>query len=348
VHRDVKGDNILVRHVEGRAVLIDFGSGHYQGAERLTWQSLPPCTSAYRSVQASEFYIRLARQRDSYYAPTPTDDVYALGVTAYRLVMGEYPPPLDVQEDEEGHWKVSSPDPRPLLESNPRVKPVLREWILRLLSDVAEERGLAGQLAEALEAEAGEREAVPQVGPAPAAEASPPNVAVAPKGGKVAERPRPPVRARTWRPWLALAATGVAAVLLWSVQQPVRVGPGEVSASTQQASDSQVPEAGPAAVGDSAPSAPLASAHLPSEPAPVAQESPPELRSGQSRPDEKGRCPGRSHVVINGGCWVDATPLMNAEECTKSGYVLLKGKCYTAALEPPQKAVPTSNPGKAR
>jgi hypothetical protein len=39
---------------------------------------------------------------------------------------------------------------------------------------------------------------------------------------------------------------------------------------------------------------------------------------------------------------------MNAEECTKSGYVLLKGRCYTAALEPPKKAVPTSNPGKAR
>jgi serine/threonine protein kinase len=61
VHRDVKGDNILVKHLEGRAVLIDFGSGHYQGAARLTWQSLPPCTSAYRSAQASEFYIRLAR-----------------------------------------------------------------------------------------------------------------------------------------------------------------------------------------------------------------------------------------------------------------------------------------------
>jgi hypothetical protein len=63
----------------------------------------------------------------------------------------------------------------------------------------------------------------------------------------VAERPRFPVRVRAWRPWLALAATGVAAVLLWSVQQPVRVGPGEASGSTTQASDSQVAEAGPAA-----------------------------------------------------------------------------------------------------
>jgi serine/threonine protein kinase len=39
-HRDVKGDNIRVRHSDERAVLMDFGSGHFQGAARLTWGSL--------------------------------------------------------------------------------------------------------------------------------------------------------------------------------------------------------------------------------------------------------------------------------------------------------------------
>jgi hypothetical protein len=39
---------------------------------------------------------------------------------------------------------------------------------------------------------------------------------------------------------------------------------------------------------------------------------------------------------------------MTAEACIGNGYVLLKGKCYTPALESPQKPLPTSNPAKAR
>jgi serine/threonine protein kinase len=178
-HRDVKGDNIRVRHSDGRALLLDFGSGHFQGASRLTWRSLPPVTPAYLSAQAWLFNLRLAHARDSYYPPTPADDVYALGVTAYRLVMGEYPPAMDVRQDENGSWQVTSPDPRPLLENNPRVEPRLRVWILRLLSDSPEARGTAAQLAEAMVAEA----ALPK-------------------------NPRPRARAKVWRPWLALARPG--------------------------------------------------------------------------------------------------------------------------------------------
>jgi serine/threonine protein kinase len=179
VHRDVKGDNIRVRHSDGRAVLLDFGSSHFRGASRLTWKSLPPVTPEYLSAQAWLFNLRLAHARDSYYAPTAADDVYALGVTAYRLLMGEYPPAMDMRQDENGSWQVTSPDPRPLLENNPRVEPRLREWILRLLSDSPEARGTAAQLAEAMEAEA----ALPK-------------------------NPRPRARAKVWRPWLALARPG--------------------------------------------------------------------------------------------------------------------------------------------
>jgi serine/threonine protein kinase len=362
VHRDVKGDNVLVRHSDGRALLIDVGSGHFQGATRLTWQSLAPCTSAYRSAQASLFYIRLARARDSYYPPSAADDLYALGVTAYHLLMGQYPPAMEVEQDEEGSWRVWSPDPRPLLESNAQVQPVLREWIVRLLSDAPEARGTAEELAEALEAEAEGKVPVPQPAEPPASEVVPPAEVLPPAAEvlplkapeptgtrELPERSRPQARARGWEPWLALAAAGVCVVLLWSAP-PVAVLPGHVAASTSSAGP-QVPDAGTAAVGDSSPTEPQASTPPPSEQAPIAQGPSAEPRLGpprrQLQPDEKGRCPGRKQVAFEGGCWMEQ-PSMTAEACTESDYVLLKGKCYTPALEPRQKELPTSGPAKAR
>ena len=155
VHRDVKGDNILVRVSDRLPVLIDFGSCHFAGAQRLTWQSLPPVTLEYLSPQAGLFNLHLQHHGEGYYTPSPADDLYALGVTAYRLVMGQYPPPMEARQDEQGAWQVTRPDVRPLLESNPRVEPVLREVIVRLLLEAPEARGTAGQVAEALEAVAG-------------------------------------------------------------------------------------------------------------------------------------------------------------------------------------------------
>jgi hypothetical protein len=306
-------------------VLTDFGSCHFQGAARITRQSLPPLTPAYLSPQAGLFYLRCAQQPDSYYPPAPEDDLYALGVTAYRLVMGQYPPPLDAQPEEQGTWRVTRPDPRPLLESTPRVEPRLREVIVRLLSEAPEARGTATQVAEALEAVAGET----QKTPAPL------------------ERPESRGRIRAWKPGLALAAAGACTVFLWSSQQ-VPPPPGAASVSTPGASDAQAPDAGTAAVGDTARTEPLATT-TPSEEEkkPLAQESLPEPRPEQARPDEKGRCPGRKQVPINGGCWVE-NPSMDAQACAESGYVLINGRCYTHALALPRKTPPNSSPVEAR
>jgi hypothetical protein len=60
----------------------------------------------------------------------------------------------------------------------PRVEPLLREWILRLLSDDPEARGTAAQVAQALEAAA--KENVPELPAEPQ---------------KRPERVRPPARA---------------------------------------------------------------------------------------------------------------------------------------------------------
>jgi serine/threonine protein kinase len=318
VHRDVKGANVVVRLLDRSAVLIDFGSCHFAGAERLTWQSLPPVTLDYLSPQAGLFYQRLLHHPDSYYPPAPADDLYALGVTAYRLVMGQYPPRWEARQDEQGCWQVMSADIRPLLESNPRVEPTLREVLVRLLSEAAETRGTAAQVAEALEAAAGESLAQCPAEPPPTTE--------------------PLARAWSWEPWVALASGASAvllAVLLWH-SQPVPVPPGPR------------PDAGTVAVGGTSPTEPQASASPPTEKKPLAQQPLPEPRPGQARPDKKGQCPGRKQVPINGGCWVDVSSLMDSQACAESGYVFFEGRCLVPANAPPKKPQPTSSQPEAR
>ncbi|HLL04203.1 MAG TPA: protein kinase [Myxococcaceae bacterium] len=339
VHRDVKGDNVLVRLSDNFPVLIDLGSGHFQGAPRLTWQSLPPGTYEYLSVQACRFEISLARHRDGYYPPSPADDLYALGVTAYRLVMGQHPPPLDALEDEEGAWHVISPDLRSLLEGNPRVGPRLREVILRLLSEAPEARGTAAQAAETLEAVANEPL------PPPAAEVPPPSVPAPPNASQRPERVRPPARARAWKPWLAVAAVAGFAVLWWNVA-PVHAPTPRVSARPPSASAFQSPDAGTSALGDTSPTQPRAPTPPSQEEKPVAQEPLPEPRPGQTKPNKRGQCPGRRQVPINGACWVES--LMPAEECVENEGEIFKGKCYAPALAPRKKAQPTSSPREER
>jgi predicted Ser/Thr protein kinase len=314
VHRDIKGDNVLVRQVDGRPVLIDFSSGHFQGASRLTWRSLPPCTPAYLSPEAWMFYIRSRRDPEAYYPPAPADDVFALGVTAYRLVMGEYPPAMKPHEDEQGEWQVTCADARPFLERNPRVEPRLRELILRMLSASPGARGSAAELAQELEAAAGT--------PAPRLVPEPPWALSA---------------------WPVLVAAGAAGVLLWTARPVFEHEP----AKGQEAAASHAPDAGAAAVGDSAPTAPRASAQAPSKQKPVAQTPAFQPRAGQARPDAKGRCPGRKQVVINGACWVEF-PTTDAEKCAEGGHDFLEGKCYVPVLPPRSQPPPTSSPADAR
>jgi len=351
VHRDVKGDNVLVRLSDSQPVLIDFGSGHIHGAERLTWQSLAPGTPVYQSVQAARFEIGLARNPNSYYAPSPADDLFALGVTAYRVVMGQYPPALDVQEDEEERWHVVLPDPRPLLEGNTRVVPVLREWILRLLSEDRQARGTAAELAQAMEAIAEAPEPWPEpVAARPAGEEPVPDAPVAAGLGARSERPRTLGRERSWELWRALAAVGVGAVLLWSMR-PEPVPPVPVFVNGPREMESSAPDAGTAGVGDRAPTEPEASVPPASEEKPVAQGPSAKPRVGPPRqqvsPNEKGQCPVSVQVAFDGGCWIE-NPAITADACVQSGYVLRKGKCYTPVLESPKKTVPTSSPPEGR
>ncbi|MDY7230288.1 serine/threonine protein kinase [Hyalangium rubrum] len=365
VHRDVKGDNVLVRREDRRAFLTDFGAGNYPGAVRLTWQSLPPGTPAYRSPEAWRFLTRFGFSADAHYEAGPGDDLFALGVAAYRLVTGEYP-------SEEGHlWLPNGAGARPPLELNPRVVPQLSELILRMLAVLAEARGTAGALAEDLEL-AAERSGLEADHPLFVPESSPPapqlqQEALDPfqppwdmEEVRSSEQPAPtppvepapmeaqvpvpgPARARRPRlPWFAVAAAGVL-LLLWA-GHIVHAWVEKVSAQAQAALETDAPDAGTSAVGDTSLTAPLASAHVPASREAVALDESPKLFPGQRKPDAKGQCPDQEQVAINGGCWVNVA--MGADACERNGYVYLQGKCYAPSFAPPRK--PTSEPGEPR
>jgi hypothetical protein len=151
VHRDVKGDNMRVRPADGRLFLMDFGAGHYRGAERLTPSPLPPGTPAYRSPQAWDYNQRHVHLPFALYVAQPSDDVFAFGVMAYRLVTDQYPTFPDPSLPEGASWRRGRGGPRSPKALNPRVDPQLDALILRMLSLKPEARGTAEELAEALE-----------------------------------------------------------------------------------------------------------------------------------------------------------------------------------------------------
>jgi serine/threonine-protein kinase len=324
VHRDVKGANVLVRLEDGRAFLTDFGSAHYRGASRLTSQTFPPGTPAYRSPEAFRF---AAQTPASTYAPGPADDLFALGVTAYRLVTGQYPPSADPQEEESRVWATEGPGPRPAREVNTHCGPELSALVSRMLSLHPEARGSVGSLAEALEQAA--RDAGPEADaplfhrktPRPEAEAAP-------------SRNHSRTSRRSWRPGLAAA---VALGAAWVLSTSDREQAGQVRvAEWVDAGDG-----GAVAAGDAALTAPVASTHAPFEGSPIALDMPSKPFRGQLRPDAKGRCPRPTMVPINGGCWLEVN--VKLETCREYAYVY-KGLCYepAAPLLPPA----TSSPAK--
>jgi hypothetical protein len=346
VHRDVKGHNILVRRSDGRAMLTDFGVGIYPAAARLTWNPWPPGTPAYQSPEARLFQLRSAHTPEAHYLAGPADDVYALGVTAYRLVTGEYPAGPKAIQDEEGTWRLEDGGLRPPQELNPQVDLQLSALILRMLSLTPEARGSAGALAEALEASA--RQARPE-GDARLWKEEPAPVEVPPSGkaralGKarrflVRWLPRARVlEGRPWQPWALVAV--FLAVTLW---REVHMHSEGAPARVQVVAGADTPEAGTAALGDTGSTAPEASAQVPSGQQSIAQDPSPKPFLEQLKPDARGHCPEREQVPIQGGCWVEY-PAKDAAACEKNGYLFFKDRCYAPAIVRRRKPQPTSDP----
>lgn len=324
VHRDVKGGNILVRASDGRPVLTDFGSGDYQGSERLTWRSMPPQTLAYRSPEAARFAFRFIHEPDSHYVARPADDLFSLGVTAYRLITGVYPP-TQLPSAEAPAWAPEDAGPWALRSLNPRMAPALEALVLRLLSPQPEARGTAQALAEALEraaARTGEEADLPLFEPS-----------LLPR-----ERTQPTRQVPSGA--IGLRRTASLAVglllLLWLGQSALQ--------RAKVALDAGPPGAGNVAVGDDSLTAPGASQQALSASEGIALELPSKPLPGQHRPDANNRCPRRGQVAINGGCWVQLT--MDADTCAangEDGYVY-KGRCYAPAFPPRRQPTSTQGP----
>ncbi|WP_171817764.1 serine/threonine protein kinase [Pyxidicoccus fallax] len=324
VHRDVKGDNVLVSDVGDRVFLTDFGSGHFVGASTLTWHPFPPGTPEYRSPEAWRSMRLLVRGSNAPYAPGPADDVFALGVTAYRLVTDEYPPPSDTVPHFEHEERAAPPSARAV---NGRCCEELSDLTARMLSRNPEARGSARELAEVLE------RAARETGP----EADVPLFIRVTSGVDEAtvELARPAEHSR--RSWLMTASVGWALALAVGWMLGASPDSDEQEAHASMTEDTK--DGGTVAVGDSALTAPVSPRQAPASWSTIGVDLPPRPLRGQIRPDAMGRCPHRSHVAINGGCWKKLA--VTQKDCEEQDYVY-KGACYVPVFRPERP--PTSSP----
>jgi serine/threonine protein kinase len=333
VHRDVKGDNIRVTP-EGRAVLLDFGSGWLAGARPLTDTTVPPGTTAYRPPEMRRFMWKFRKDAEARWHSRAADDLYSLGVAAYRLVTGTYLPPVTDTEDDE---------PRKVLR--PRevatVGLELESIILRLLSEDRQERGTATEIAEALE------QAAQRAGPAaddpilptPAAaltEKGAPQFSSDPGGSSEPDRQRssdapkrqtPSTTFPIWLSWASAALVGGAVVALTMELRGPRL-PEADSWSMHEERHVPYRETPDAGVGEEAllsaepTSRPLSPAYVVSLPMPK------DPFPGQKKPP----CSPRFEREALGACWIvlEAKP-----PCEREGYEY-DGKCVRASFHAPR------------
>ncbi|MBZ4423283.1 serine/threonine-protein kinase [Myxococcus sp. RHSTA-1-4] len=174
LHRDFKGDNVRVDGA-GRLVVLDWGAGWHEDASPLTSTArLPPGTSPYRSPQALLWCIQALREPRAagHYVYTVADELYAVGVTFFRLLAELYPL---ARLNEEPGAVTEEAEPSTVRDLNPRVPEPLALWVHWLMEFTPEARpksaeALAREVRRAL-AEAGPEWDVPlfewYTGPAP-------------------------------------------------------------------------------------------------------------------------------------------------------------------------------------
>lgn len=121
VHRDIKPSNLILRHRDGRILLIDFGIARVTPPQEGYWIGTPGYAPPEQQVGR----------------PEPRSDLYALGATIHELLTGKKPKDFVFPSFEELGVKISVP--------------ALEEILLRALMWNPEERiGSATELKEML------------------------------------------------------------------------------------------------------------------------------------------------------------------------------------------------------
>ncbi|WP_205520249.1 serine/threonine protein kinase [Pyxidicoccus caerfyrddinensis] len=324
LHRDVKGDNVRVRLADAQPFLLDFGSGHHLGAATLTWQPFPPGTPFYRSPEAWSFVLGSRKPPAVAYPPGPADDLFALGVTAFRLVTEKYPPSAHPDDEDAWLWRPEELEDWTARVCNPRCIPELSALVSRMLSPRPEARGSAREVAEALEQAARSAGREAEVPLFTGEEPRPAGLFPIPQ--RVTVRRPPRMRRRPW-----FAAAGLGGALALSAGGLLSVSRFEEPATSHLAEQEEAKDAGTVAVGDSALTAPVARERAPSVWSSIAVDVPPKPFSGQRRPDGKGRCPGKVQVAINDGCWTKLPA--DVKDCDDYwGGVEYRGACYIPVM----------------
>ena len=140
-HRDVKPENIIIRGVSERPILIDFGIGSLASAPMVTGSQLPPGTEEFRSPEQIRF--QRAHEDDfDRYEFGPSDELWALGVTYYWLLtdalpFGERTDPGGVDGLRE---RILTQRPEAPHVVNPRVPLAASLLCMKMLSERPEDR----------------------------------------------------------------------------------------------------------------------------------------------------------------------------------------------------------------